>query len=210
VPHIYTESELANLLDATDSLRPRNALRPVTYRALFGLLASSGLRAGEALRLTRADVDLENGVLSVRESKGRQSRFVPLHPSTVRALRLYSKQRDRRLLKPVCDRFFVMDNGRPPKLRQLAWALRSLAKALHWKVRGDYPMHRVRDFRHTFIVRGIMQAFKERGDCDRVALALATYVGHAHVEQTYWYVTGIPELLAVVGRRFHRCAEVLP
>jgi integrase len=95
VPHIYTEQELAELLDATSNLRPRDGLRPLTYRTVYALLASCGLRIGEATRLTRTDVDLDCAVLSIRGTKRHKNRFVPLHPSTVVALETYTRQRDR-------------------------------------------------------------------------------------------------------------------
>jgi integrase len=208
VPHIYTRQEIVELLDATAILYPRKGLRPLTYRALFGLLASSGLRIGEAARLTRTDVDLDSGVLSIRDSKRHKSRFVPLHSSTVHALEAYAKQRDSRLLKPRSDYFFLLDNGKPPSGQRICCNLHRLARELGWKARGDYPQHRVQDFRHTFIVRSILRAFKQGLDIDRVVLALSHYVGHDHVADTYWYVTGIPELMAIVGERFHNYTEV--
>jgi integrase/recombinase XerD len=210
VPHIYTDQEITDLLKATAILVPRHGLRPVTFHVLFGLLASCGLRIGEAIRLTRSDVDLREGVLSIRESKHHKSRFVPMHPTTVRALGAYAKQRDRKIHQPKSDRFFLTDKGQPLREPCVRWTLQRLTKALVWKVRGDYQRHRVHDFRHTFIVRSILRTFRRGQDADRVVLSLSTYAGHDHVSDTYWYVTGIPELMTVVSERFHRYAKVLP
>jgi integrase/recombinase XerD len=207
VPHIYTEQEITDLLDATTKLCPRDGLRPLTYRTVFALLASCGLRIGEVIRLTRADVDLDREVLSIRGAKRHKSRFVPMHPSTVGGLESYAQERDRRVLSPSSDYFFLLDNGRPPTRPRICCTLHGLADELGWKPRRDYPQHRVQDFRHTFIVRNILRAFEAGLDLDRVVLALSTYVGHNHVADTYWYVTGIPELMAIAGRRFQNYCE---
>jgi integrase/recombinase XerD len=209
VPHIYTDQELAELLDATSKLRPRDGLRPLTYRTIYGLLASCGLRIGEAIRLARTDVDLDSGVLSISGTKRHKSRFVPLHSSAVRALETYAYQRDRTVPSPQSRHFFLLDNGQSPTRRRVCCALHRLADELGWKPRGDYPKHRVQDFRHTFIVRNVLRAFEAGLDADRVVLALSTYVGHNHVADTYWYVTGIPELMAVAGERFQNYSNVV-
>jgi len=209
VPHIYTEQELAELLDATSKLRPSDGLRPLTYQTIYGLLASCGLRIGESIRLKRTDVDLDGGVLSVIGTKRHKSRFVPLHSSAVRALQTYAHQRDRRVLSPQSDDFFLLDNGKPLSRPRICCVLHRLAGELGWKPRGDYAQHRVQDFRHTFIVKNILHAFEAGLDIDRVVLALSTYVGHDHIADTYWYVTGIPELMAIASERFHNYCEVV-
>jgi len=210
VPHIFSKKEITDLLGATDNLRPRDGLRPLTYRAVFALLASCGLRIGEVTRLTRADVDLDCGVLSICGTKRHKSRFVPMHWSTVGALKIYAQERDRRVLSPQSDHFFLLDNGRTPSRPRVCCTLQSLANDLGWKPRGDYAQHRVQDFRHTFIVRNIQRALQAGLDANRVVLALSTYVGHNHVADTYWYVTGIPELMAIAGKRFKNYSRVMP
>ena len=209
VPHIYTQQELAELLEATSELHPRDGLRPLTYRTLYGLLACCGLRIGEAIRLTRTDVDLESGVLSIRNTKRHKSRFVPLHASAVRALAAYRQERDRRAPWPPSDHFFLLDNGQPPRRPRLCDTLHRLADELGWKPRGDYLHHRLQDFRHTFIVRSLLRAFEAGLEMDRMVLALSTYVGHDHVTDTYWYVTGVPELMALAGERFRNYSQVV-
>ncbi len=209
VPHIYTEQELTELLDATSKLRPTDGLRPLTYRTIYGLLASCGLRINEAIRLTRAHVDLDCGVLAISDTKRHKSRFVPLHSSAVRALETYAHQRDRRVLLPQSNHFFLLDNGKPPTRPRICCALHRLTDDLGWKPRGDYPQHRLQDFRHTFIVRNILRSFEAGLDADRIVLALSTYVGHSHVADTYWYVTGIQELMAIAGNRFQNYSKVV-
>ena len=111
-PYLYTEDEIKRLLEATARLRSTKGIRPHTYYCLLGLLAVSGLRISEALALRQPEVDLQTGILTIRKTKFRKSRFVPLHPSTVDALRHYAEQRHS--LLPTCrsDSFLVSDFGR--------------------------------------------------------------------------------------------------
>ncbi|MCK0505433.1 tyrosine-type recombinase/integrase [Aromatoleum anaerobium] len=207
VPHIYTEAELIALLDAANGLAPEHGLRPATCRCIFGLLAASGLRISEALGLTRADVDLEAGILRIREAKFHRQRLVPLHLTVTEYLDAYALQRDRLVPRPACDRFFLRDDGHCANRRDILYALQALCQQLGWQPRGDYPHHRLHDMRHTFIVRSTLRFYEQGIDVDRAVLALSTYVGHAKVSDTYWYFTGIPELMAIAAERFHRYTE---
>lgn len=203
VPHIYTEAELCALLDATAGLAPVHGLRPATCRCVFGLLAASGLRISEALGLARDDVDLVAGVLRIREAKFNRERLVPVHPSVTVCLTTYAKLRDRKIAHPGNNRFFLRDDGQSANQSGMLYALQSLCKALGWRPRGDYPHHRLHDLRHSFIVRSTLRFYEQGVDLDRAVLALSTYVGHAKVSDTYWYFTGIPELMAIAAERFH-------
>lgn len=203
VPHIYTEAELYALLEATHGLVPTEGLRPATCRCVFGLLAATGLRISEALTLSAADVDLHSGVLHIREAKFHQQRLVPLHPSVTDSLRTYARRRDRLVPRPRCDRFFLRDDGNGVNQPGILYALQTLCQQLGWQPRGDYRRHRLHDMRHTFIVRNMLRFYEQGVDIDRAILALSTYVGHAKVSDTYWYVTGIPELMAIAAERFH-------
>jgi integrase/recombinase XerD len=207
VPHIFTDAELATLLQATDRLVSPQGLRPATCRTIFGLLAASGLRISEATKLTRADVDLDAGILHIREAKFHKSRLVPVHPSVAAELKSYVKLRDRIVLRPVSDCFFVRDDGKAANQAGLLYALQTLCRELGGQPRGDYSHHRLHDLRHTFIVRSTLRSYERGIDPDRAVAALSTYVGHAKVSDTYWYFTGIPELMAIAGERFHRYAQ---
>lgn len=207
VPHIYTEAELVALLNAASTLEPQQGLRPVTCRCIFGLLAASGLRISEALALTCADVDLVTGILHIRDAKFHQQRLVPLHSSVTDRLSKYVQQRDQLVPRPVCDRFFLRDDGRPANQSGVLYALQTLCQKLGWSPRGDYPYHRLHDFRHTFIVRSILLCYEQNIDIDHAILALSTYVGHAKASDTYWYFTGIPELMTIAAERFHHYTE---
>ena len=210
VPHIYTEAELVALVAAADGLAPPHGLRPATCRCIFGLLAASGLRISEALALTRADVDLDAGVLWIREAKFHRQRLVPLHPSVTESLRVYARFRDEHRPRPTCDRFFLRDNGRAVNQSGIRYALQTLCQQLGWQPRGDYPQHRLHDLRHTFIVRTTLRFYEQGIDVDRAVLALSTYVGHAKASDTYWYFTGIPELMAIAAEGFERFAQGAP
>ncbi len=206
IPHIFTEQEVSALMAATNGLIPRNGLRPATCKTMFGLLGTSGLRPIEAIRLTRADVDLDKGLLFIDESKGHRSRWVPLHQSVTNALRTYSQLRDHLVANPSSDRFFLLDNGQPAKVETFQRALDTLCQRLGWLPHGDYAHHRCYDFRHTFVVNSLLRLHRMGVDANHAVLGLSTYIGHTSIAHTYWYFTATPELMGIVGERFHQYA----
>lgn len=206
-PHIYTEQELIDLLASARQLGPESSLRGITYQTLFGLIASTGMRIGEALSLTNADVELKTGMLTIRLTKFGKSRQVPVHPSTLEMLRQY--RRSRELAGEICDdssAFFVGSRGRrhgqPLGDRQVHRVFRELRLQLGWPNRGAHHAPRIHDLRHTFVVRRIVQWHAQGVDIDQAMLSLSTYVGHAMVTNTYWYLSAVPELMALAGHRF--------
>ena len=206
-PHIYSDAEIAALLRQASQLWPRNGLRPVTYVTFFSLLVSTGLRLSEACRLTPSDVDLTNGVLTVQEGKFRKSRLVPLHPSATQALTSYAVHRDACLDTPRSGHFFRTD--RAPALTRAAvqGTFAQLRLRLGWTADGRARRPRIHDLRHTFAVRRLLRWYEEDADVDRKILALATYLGHAKVTDTYWYVSAVPELMALSSERFESFAR---
>jgi integrase len=207
LPHIYTQLELSQLLEVASHLTPKQGLRPATCRCVFGLLAASGLRISEALALTRKDADLTSGILHIRDAKFHKSRLVPLHASTIAKLVQYNLLRDHIVSKPISQSFFLRDDGHSANQEGMLYALQSLCQQLDWQPRGDYTRHRLHDFRHSFIVRSMLHFYTQGVDIDSAILALSTYVGHAKVSDTYWYLTGIPELMAIATERFQRYAN---
>lgn len=214
-PHIYSEEELSVLLAAawslpppSNSLLPGKVLRPHTYFTLFGLLACTGLRLSEALNLTRPDVDWEQGVLTVRMTKFRKSRLVPMHPTATRAMRRYAKLRDRLHPLPQTAAFFVTAQGKALS-RGTAHStfVQYLRPRLSWSAQNGGRAPRVHDLRHTFACRRLLQWFQQGTNIDHSIAALSTYLGHVEVSDTYWYLTGVPELFKLVAARFERFAR---
>lgn len=204
VPHIYTDEEVEQLLQAAAGLAPPDGLRPMTYRTLFGLIAAVGLRLSEAVHLTVGDVDLEAGAITVRKTKFRKSRCLPLHASTIHALKLYRQVRDDHWAADPGAPFFVSHAGAALPKRTVQTVFSGLRPRLGWKARGDYPSARLHDLRHTFAVRRLQRWREEGQSIEHALFWLCTYLGHARISDTYWYLTGVPELMAAIGERFER------
>jgi integrase len=210
-PHIYSDQEIADLLVAARRLAP--ALRGATYETLFGLIASTGLRVSEAVHLQDSDVDLKSGMLTIRQTKFAKSRQVPLHPSTTEALKRYRTHRNNHIEITDETPFFVGTRGRRwghgLSLRQVRRVFIGLRDKLGWDNRGAHGGPRIHDLRHTFVVRRVMLWHTQGVDIDQAMLALSTYVGHAMITNTYWYLTGVPELMAVAATKFEACRPSL-
>ena len=206
-PHIYSEQEIVDLLAAARQLGPTPGLRGVVFETLFGLIACSGLRVSEALALRNVDVDLRRGMFTVRRTKFGKSRQVPMHLSTVEALRRYRGQRD--LSGESAEEeapFFIGTRGRrrglPLSQSQVHRVFAELRQRLGWRNRGAHHAPRIHDLRHTFVVRRILLWQAQGVDIDQAMLSLSTYVGHAMVTNTYWYLSAVPELMALAAGRF--------
>jgi integrase len=206
-PHIYSDAEISDLLRAAAALRPRGGLRPLTYVVLFSLLVSTGLRVSEARRLAQRDVDLEKGLLVIRESKCRKSRLVPLHPSATSALARYAAVRRSYAHGPRSDYFFRTDHASALEKMAVETTFKRLRARLGWTEKGRARRPRIHDLRHTFAVRRLILWYEEGADIDCRILALSTYLGHARVTDTYWYLSAVPELLALTSRRFEYFAR---
>ncbi len=205
-PHIYSEQEIVDLLAAARQLQPSR--RGATDETLFGLLAATGLRLSEAVHLCQGDVDLKHGVLTVRQTKFAKSRQVPVHPTTLAALRRYREQCDRDLTAMEESPLFVGSRDRRhahrPSPRQVDRIFQQLREQLGWVNRGAHAAPRLHDLRHTFVVRRILLWQAQGVDIDQRRLALSTYVGHAHVTDTDtdWSLSAVPELMAVAAECF--------
>jgi integrase len=206
-PYIYSEAELSALLAAARRIASGSGLRPHSYATLFGLLACTGLRLSEALHLIRSDVDWQQRLLNVRQTKFRKSRLVPLHPSTIHALREYADRRDR--FHPIASvkEFFLDDRGMPLSRKVVGVTFWRLRKQLSWSARDGRSQPRIHDMRHTFACRRLLRWYEEGVDLEHAVSALSTYLGHADVADTYWYLTGTPELLGLATARFEKFAS---
>jgi integrase/recombinase XerD len=194
-PHLFTPAQLRQLLRRCSNLSGQ--LDPVTYRTLLGLLACTGLRISEALALRVQDVDLVQGVLTVRFSKWEHSRQVPLHPSALSPLRRYARRRT--ALFPQAQTFFVSNRGQ----RLQYGAVNRVFVGLSGDIVPTNGRRHVRlhDLRHTFACRVLLRWQRRRRGVERVVV-LSRYLGHIHIRDTYWYLTAVPDLLKQATAHF--------
>ncbi|WP_028998753.1 tyrosine-type recombinase/integrase [Azohydromonas australica] len=205
-PHIFTNKEILQLLEHAERLAPSGGLRPLTYRTLFGLLAAAGLRLSEALKLCVGDVDLNGATITVRQTKFHKSRCLPIHASVVRALTEYRRMRDRYANPDPGASFFVSHTGDSLPANTVETVFNRLRSGLGWRARGDHANPRLHDLRHTMAVRRV-QLWHEMGvSVDHAMFWLCTYLGHSRITDTYWYLTGVPELMDIIGAQFERFA----
>jgi integrase len=206
-PHIYSQQEILDLFRACDELSPSGGLRPKSYRTLFGLLAATGLRIGEALRMNYKDVDLDRGVLTVRETKFFKSRLVPVHASTLVVLREYARLRNGCHSPTKACTFIISESGGALPYSTVRGVFRGLRRRLGWKQEEGRKPPRIHDLRHSFVCRRILAWYEEGISVDQAIPFLSVYLGHVKVTDTYWYLTGIPELMAVTAERFEQFAQ---
>jgi site-specific recombinase XerD len=210
-PYIYNDEEIRCILDEAARLPSPSGLRANTYATLFGLLAATGLRLGEALALDCDDVDLRSGILAVRHAKFDKSRFVPVHDSTRNALRRYAQQRDRILARLASRAFLLSERG--VRLTQGSarynFAVVSRATGLRLQAQGYHHGRgpRLHDMRHSLAASTLVRWYREGRDVERELPKLAAYLGHAHVSDTYWYIEAVPELLRLATERSARVRE---
>jgi integrase len=194
-PYIYSLHEIQKLMFRARRLP--GSLRGRTYWTLIGLLACTGLRISEALHLRPEDVDLNEGVLIVRESKYHKTRLVPLHASAIGPLEEYARLRHR--LFPLATAFFASERGTPLAYRTVGGTFGQLRRGIGPEGRRTPRLH---DLRHTFTCRVLLSWQKSRkGALARVAI-LSRYLGHARITDTYWYLTALPELMAQAAKAF--------
>jgi site-specific recombinase XerD len=204
-PHIYSDCEIADLMAATGQLRSASGLRDPTFKTLIGLLAATGLRPGEALKLDITNVDLEGGVLSIRESKFRKSRFVPLEDSARAALAAYATFRD--TVKPRRETRAFLVTARGSRLagsavrRTFARLCQTVGLRPRGHARGVGYGPRLQDFRHSFATRRLVEWYRAGLDVNRLMPRLSTYLGHVSAVETYWYIQAVPDLLRLATER---------
>jgi integrase len=197
-PFIYSDADVLALLDqARRSIR--EPLRAATYQTLIGLLAASGLRVGEALRLDRADVDWADGVLHVRRSKFRKSRLVPLTASTVDALERYAHRRDQLHPDAVSETFFISLRG-TGVIYECVWKTFRMVCDTAGVGADSSVTPRIHDLRHSFAVNALLGWYRAGVDVQPRLSWLATYLGHRDPRSSYWYLSAAPELLAHAAR----------
>ncbi len=202
-PYIYTDQEIEALMAAAGNLRSKTGLRALTHSTIIGLLASTGMRPGEALALEDRDTDLRDGILAVRDTKFGKSRFVPIEDSTCDALSRYVRHRNRVFPHRWTDSFLVGEKGRrlTPSVAGRTFAKQSVMIG----IRAPGPRFgrgpRLQDLRHTFATRKLVEWYQADLDVTRLIPRLSTYLGHVSVKETYWYIQAVPELLQCATRR---------
>lgn len=203
-PYIYADAEIEALLAAALSLPPARALRRWTYHSMFGLIAVAGLRHSEALDLRRDDVDLAEGVLTIRESKFGKSRLVPLHATTLTVLKDYAARRDAHIGIPRSPYFFVAERGGRLLHQYTHKVFWRLSRQIGLRQVGQRNGPRIHDLRHRFAVRTLLDWYHAGDDVERQLPVLSTFLGHAYVRDTYWYLSATPELMAHAARRLDK------
>lgn len=207
-PYLYADDEIRRLLKAARELPSLGGLRSWTYSTFLGLLAATGLRVGEAIRLHRDDVDIKQGLLRIRQTKFGKDRFVPLHPSTIRALARYARRRSALYSVPPYPHFFLSDQGKPLIDCTVRQTFVKLSR--HIGIRGPSAGSgpRLHDLRHRFAVRTLLTWYRAGVDVGARMPVLSTYLGHGHVTDTYWYLSAAPELMALTAARLEKRWEV--
>jgi integrase/recombinase XerD len=196
-PYLWSGRDVGRLLEAARALRP--PLRAATHESLFGLLAVSGMRLGEAIGLDRDDVDLGAGVITIREAKSGRSRLVPLHPTTTEALTRYAAERDRLCPRPRSRAFFLSSAGTALERSGVGKTLRTITTSIGIRTATVRP--RAHDLRHSFAVATLIGWQRSGISIDGNLAVLSTYLGHVSPADTYWYLSAAPELMELAARR---------
>ena len=194
-PYIYSEQEIAHLLTAARQLHSTTGLRPYTYATLLGLLTGTGMRLSEVLHLERNDVALPQGSLTIRQSKFGKTRWIPLHPSTQDALQQSARFRDQLWPRPPTLRFFLSERGTPLTVWSVQQTFVHLSRRIGLRGATDRFGPRLHDLRHSFAVRTLLHWYHTGVDVEQRMPTLSASLGHAHVNDTFWYLSATPELL---------------
>ena len=202
-PFIYSDADIVALMAEAQASIP-TPLRAATMKTLIGLLAATGMRVGEALRLERLDLVWTDGVIVVRDSKFGKSRIVPLHPTTLDALAAYAEQRDHFQTTASSPTFFVSTVGTPIFYTDVGRTFRRLVRATG--VGSGAPRHpTIHGLRHSFAVNTLVGWYRDGHDVQARLPRLATFLGHRDPISTYWYLSAVPELLSLAAARLETC-----
>ena len=209
-PHIYSDAEILAIVEQARTLPSVYGMRGLTCSTLFGLIAVTGLRINEALRLDQSDLDIETGVLRVRFGKLGKERMLPLDRTVVRQLELYGRERDR-LLGRSSEAMFVTCKGDRLGDCGARYNFALVCQQIGLRPRQDYRRHgrgpRIHDLRHSFAVRTMLNWYRSGQDVGREMIKLTTWLGHESPANTYWYLEAVPELLELGSARITFAAE---
>ena len=197
-PNIYTDQQITQILAATQNLPSKDSH---TYWTLFGLLFATGMRIGEALALNNEDIDLKQGIITIRKGKLDKPRLLPLHATTRKILKQYVQKRDLRFACLHVPAFFVVMKGRRLSLYMARTTFQQVLDMLGLRTVLKGKRVRLHDLRHTFATKALTGFYQNGQDIDGKIHALSTYLGHKYIQCTYWYLTNVPELMSQVLSR---------
>ena len=202
-PYIYSDEEIARILSRTQQLQSSKGFRARTFTTLFGLMVATGMRVNEVVGLDRSDVDLDQGILHIRQTKFRKSRYVPIHATTVAALKKYAEARNRLYSAPSTPAFFISERGTRIPTQVAHYNFAKVSQQVGLRVPAKYHGRgpRLHDLRHRFATRTLIQWYRAGLDVERELPKLSTYLGHVHLSDTYWYLEAVPELLQLAIER---------
>ena len=215
-PYLYSPAEVLRLLEGAMNYRLWNRFpgpwwghfQAWTYHCIFGLLAVTGMRLGEVLNLQAQDIDWTGAVLTVRKAKFGKSRLVPLHPSTLQALKTFVQHRDRFFARrqPRCalSHFFVTSCGTRLRVTQVNRVFLRLSRQIGLRAPGARHGPRIHDLRHRFAIETLQRWYRSGQEVERLLPVLSTYLGHTHITGTYWYLTSTPALMHAAGARLEQ------
>jgi integrase/recombinase XerD len=206
-PYIYSAGQIAEIVKKAARLPSAYGLRGWTYSTLFGLIAASGLRISEAIKLDEEDVDLNEAVLLIKRGKNGKSRRVPISADAAERLRAY-RDECHRILGASPAPFFRQDSGLRPTDCAARYNFAQVCQGIGLRAHEVFYKHgrgpRIHDLRHTFAVLTILRWYRRGLDPDREMFHLSTYLGHSEPEHTYWYIEAVPELLQLACQRAER------
>lgn len=203
-PYLYSDADIAALMAAARALP--SPLRAATYETLIGLIAATGMRSGEALRLDCDHIDWDEGVITVWNSKFQKSRALPVHPTTLTALERYARLRDNHVCDSGAPSLFVTRNGSRPHVGGVRNAFAELVRRAGLDHAGGRAP-RLHDLRHRFACTVLVRWYRDGVDVEAHLPLLSTYMGHDRTENSFWYVSAIPELLFLASERLERREE---
>jgi integrase len=211
-PYIYSDAEIRDLVEAAGRLPSTARLKGHTYATIFGLLAVTGMRISEVVALDREDVDLDEGILRIRRTKFGKSRLVAVHDSTRQVLADYACARDRVVRRPAAAAFFLSEGGDRVTACAARYNFAKVSRQVGLRAPAAGRRHgrgpRLHDMRHRFVVCTLLEWYRAGIDVEREIPKLATYLGHVHANETYWYLEAVPELLELAARRLESPKEV--
>jgi integrase/recombinase XerD len=201
-PYIYSENDILKILKACNILS--NPLDAKTYYTLLGLIAVTGLRPGEALNLERDSVDMSLGIITIRDSKFRKTRKVPVHKSTIKKLQEYVKYRDQYFRKKMSPYFFVDKRGYGLRAGTVRSIFGKICIQAGLRNKEKHVRTRIMDFRHTFAIKTLVRCYLDGLNADIVMPILSMYLGHENPIHTYWYLSATPELFGLINARLEK------